>query len=638
MSNSADGKRSIDADGRDTARYSSRTDDSTTDSANSLLSPDRRTLLQGLAAAGGAGIFGLGSAGSAAAVDTSGRLSEAESKRSTADSRLIDHYDENDINHESNEDETVVDSRFMSVDRRPYVYAKALNSGDTSPLPEPPYENLVAAIEEEEWEDIVTNDHRQFVSPNASWEFATEGIESWVGTMPPAPAYDSHRTQAEMVDLYWMAENRDRFFDNFSSTHDRNEDIEEFDQESLFNTDNPARGVLEWPEDDPATAGPLVSQPLLSDVAIGAFDSIPEIQYFTEYQDYGEEYDDWEDIIYGVRGGVEPGPGQVPPEDDDRLEVDDPESGGSRFISTGRDLAAYVRADPAYEPYLRAALYLGENGASPDPALAYTDDEDIFPYIESGAVGVLDLLARVARNALTAAWHHKWAVHRRIRPETYADRVERYEDETDQPELRLDAILDDSSFYENVWSGDEIPEGSLLPLAYPEGSPAHPAYPSGHSTLGGACVTVLKAMFQDEPLLDLPGIDTLYEPTSDGGRTSYSGSDTDDVTVHRELNKLLQNVGLGRCWAGVHFRTDHVYGALLGEQVAVGTLMDHYRYNSNSDNANARQSGSETIHFTPFERGTAAMQGYEQRDNGLQAPVDGFTLQDLREQALEETI
>ena len=33
----------------------------------------------------------------------------------------------------------------------------------------------------------------------------------------------------------------------------------------------------------------------------------------------------------------------------------------------------------------------------------------------------------------------------------------------------------------------------LLGLTYPEGSPLHPSYPSGHATLAGACITVIKA-------------------------------------------------------------------------------------------------------------------------------------------------
>ena len=35
----------------------------------------------------------------------------------------------------------------------------------------------------------------------------------------------------------------------------------------------------------------------------------------------------------------------------------------------------------------------------------------------------------------------------------------------------------------------------LLSQAFPEGSPTHPAYPTGHGTVAGACITVLKFFF-----------------------------------------------------------------------------------------------------------------------------------------------
>lgn len=35
----------------------------------------------------------------------------------------------------------------------------------------------------------------------------------------------------------------------------------------------------------------------------------------------------------------------------------------------------------------------------------------------------------------------------------------------------------------------------LLPIAYPEGSPTHPAYPAGHACVAGAGATMLKAFF-----------------------------------------------------------------------------------------------------------------------------------------------
>jgi hypothetical protein len=38
----------------------------------------------------------------------------------------------------------------------------------------------------------------------------------------------------------------------------------------------------------------------------------------------------------------------------------------------------------------------------------------------------------------------------------------------------------------------------LLPMAFPESSPTHLSYPAGHATVAGACVTVLKAWFNED--------------------------------------------------------------------------------------------------------------------------------------------
>jgi hypothetical protein len=46
----------------------------------------------------------------------------------------------------------------------------------------------------------------------------------------------------------------------------------------------------------------------------------------------------------------------------------------------------------------------------------------------------------------------------------------------------------------------------LLPLAFPEGSPTHPAYGAGHATVAGACVTILKAFSMRRPRSPIPSV------------------------------------------------------------------------------------------------------------------------------------
>ena len=53
----------------------------------------------------------------------------------------------------------------------------------------------------------------------------------------------------------------------------------------------------------------------------------------------------------------------------------------------------------------------------------------------------------------------------------------------------------------------------FLSQAFPEGSPAHPAYPTGHGTVAGACITVLKFFFDGGFVIPKPQV-----PSSDGTR------------------------------------------------------------------------------------------------------------------------
>jgi hypothetical protein len=113
----------------------------------------------------------------------------------------------------------------------------------------------------------------------------------------------------------------------------------------------------------------------------------------------------------------------------------------------------------------------------------------------------------------------------------------------------------------------------LLPMAYPEGCPAHPAYPAGHASLAGACATVLKWFFNESMPIPSPVV-----ASSDGlSLSAYSGP---TLTVGAELNKLASNTCVTRDTAGVHWRTDAEQGLLLGEAIAIGMLQDMARTNT----------------------------------------------------------
>jgi hypothetical protein len=88
--------------------------------------------------------------------------------------------------------------------------------------------------------------------------------------------------------------------------------------------------------------------------------------------------------------------------------------------------------------------------------------------------------------------------------------------------------------------------------------------------IAGACVTALKAFFHESFVIPGPVV------AADDGQSlvPYTGSDAGQITVGGELNKLANNVALGRDMAGAHWRSDAEQALRLGEKVAISILRD----------------------------------------------------------------
>jgi hypothetical protein len=84
-------------------------------------------------------------------------------------------------------------------------------------------------------------------------------------------------------------------------------------------------------------------------------------------------------------------------------------------------------------------------------------------------------------------WWQKWGVHRRLRPEAFAGRVHNHK--TNAADYPIHQEILDAQVLDRIHDRHET---YLLPLAFPEGSPTHPAYGAGHATVAGACTTILK--------------------------------------------------------------------------------------------------------------------------------------------------
>ena len=509
-------------------------------------------------------------------------LSTAKQRRSEVAEKMIGAFEGHPLN-EGNEDEvTTVEYGGETV--VPFGYQKGLGYQTAFGNREERYDEFIDAIEDDDQSEYPIGGTRPLVSPPSARSVATDGTDPWIGAMPPAPDHDSPGTFLEMLEVYLATHAREVPFAEYGDGL-----ADHLDDAGLVDAFERDRGSIAaalptdaTTMDDWITApgdglfrdafpgcrdGPYVSQHLVHDVPIGAQTLDIRMEPFTEGP-FGETFEEHEEIVRSVRAGAEPGHDEGP------VSV---ERGEKEYAHTGLDLASQVRDDPAYQPYLLATLQLFDWGVPYADDVPYTNNDSVLPYIDSGAVAVLDLLGRVTRNALLAAWHQKWYVHRRLRPETYAGRVEVALDEGFEDVLAPSSKTDLPPFTElNVMQrlSDGKDATALLPLSYPEGSPAHPAYPSGHSTIAGACATVLKTFFQNPTYDELTGVEATVSPN---GEKRVPVDRPEELTVHGEINKLASNVGMGRIFAGVHYRTDHVYGMMLGEQIAVATLYDHFR-------------------------------------------------------------
>jgi hypothetical protein len=269
------------------------------------------------------------------------------------------------------------------------------------------------------------------------------------------------------------------------------------------------------------------------------------------------------------------------------------------FIRNLRDLATYVHFDALYEAYLNACLILLNMPARVDPGNPYIDmpmhrtqrTQDGFGTF--GPPHILSLVTEVATRALKAVWFQKWGVHRRLRPEEFGGRIQ--VQLVDDPGRYTGMI--NPEILASLQAGDlsaHFPAGGpyLLPQAFIEGAPTHPAYGAGHATVAGACVTVLKAWFDESEVFDpdvipavIPGVPPPVVaqmkdnrrpmvPNAAGNALVDAPTSTPVLTVGGELNKLAANIALGRNGAGVHWRSDYTESLRLGEEIAIRILQE----------------------------------------------------------------
>jgi len=457
---------------------------------------------------------------------------------------------------------------------------------------------------------------RRVVNPQSGLAFDLEGADSHALFVPPAPRLDNQEAAGEMVELYWMALLRDVNFEDFSTNEHVRAAAEELSKLPDFKGPKEiVNGQLRITQNTIFRGftrgdrkGPYVSQFLLlgteSDQRPPRHNTDPALNPLTlRYITYGSIRIDQKqrtvlpgDFLKNFEDWLRGEQGINPIRPDDQACGNDYDN-TRRYIRNMRDLANYVHFDDLPQAFWNAALILQhlERPCEPMPrgpvdvGNPYVDSRNQDGFATLGDPNILSLIGEVTTRALKATWFQKWFVHRRLRPEEFGALVHKqFSGISINSDCRVNANSFEYPFDREILNPNtsvlymifnnppNSPSGSyLLPQAYPEGSPLHPSYPAGHAVVAGACVTILKAYFDESTVIPNP-----VKPNSDGvALEHYDGH----LTVGDELDKLASNISLGRNMAGIHYRSDYEAGLNLGEEVAIRLLEEQKNniYNEN---------------------------------------------------------
>src|SRR6202795_2618449 len=439
-------------------------------------------------------------------------------------------------------------------------YSQGLPHSSIGEVEPAAYRDLLTAVNSgkpSDFANIPLGGNTKLSGPQGGLAFDLEGTDCAQLTMPPSPKVASAERAGEMVEDYWMALARGVPFSQYGEEPITAAAIVERNNLSDFAGPKTSGKVTAGTLFRGVTAGdligPYLSQFFLMPVNFGTLSVAQKFNAYAPHTDYLTNFASW----LAVQNGQGPFPANA--------------ISGTSYIKNGRDLGAWVHTDITFQAYLFAAQWLLTHGAPFNPGNPYLSIANQAGVQTFGSQHILDLLGEVSNRALKAMWYQKWFVHRALRPIAYGGLVHNTITGVAKYPVHGD-VLNSQAVAEIFKKTGHY----LLPAAYPEGGPQHPSYAEGHGVIAGACVTALKAFFNESFVIVNPMV------AADDGQSlvPYTGSDAGQITVGGELNKLANNVALGRDMAGVHWRSDAEQGLLLGEKVTISILRDQrHTYN-----------------------------------------------------------
>jgi hypothetical protein len=452
------------------------------------------------------------------------------------------------------------------------TYTKALLQDGPGRVNMNAYQSFKTALSSgnpEDFENIILGEGRKLTAPQSGLAFDLEGTDSeqfgnapsplnqeTVVIVPPAPALASAAYGTELIELYWASLLRDVPFTGYATNPVAAQAAKELTRQPDYA--GPRSGGNVTPEllfrgaFPGETIGPYISQFFITPTFLGQQPISQQQVTYKSNVDYLTDPSTWALIQNGGSSGLH--------------NEDDPQP---RFEHSGRDLSAWTHTDVLYQGYFVALLVLNTIGAPANPGSLYSKSRTQVGFATFGGPHFAGMLGEVACRALERSWYQKWFVHRRHRPESGGGIVQLIK--TGQGASISGSLNSNVLDSQAVQSSFKKYGSYLLSQAFPEGSPTHPSYPTGHGVVAGACITILKFFFDGNFVIPNPLV-----PADDGlSLLPYAGSDRNQLTVNGELNKLAHNITFGHgIHAGIHWRSDSDISMVLGEATAISFLQD----------------------------------------------------------------
>ncbi|WP_046113956.1 twin-arginine translocation pathway signal protein [Aquincola tertiaricarbonis] len=437
-----------------------------------------------------------------------------------------------------------------------------------------------------DFEKIPLGGTRKLLNPVGTLAVSLDGLNASQFALPPAPALASAQRASEAIEIYWAALLRDVPFNEFHDGTQHRDVLAAAAELSrapdfqgpkvggrvtpqtllrgavLYVDERDASGRTgRWATPPGVTDGPYVSQFLLRDVPLGSQALSARIRSYTPANEFLTQYDDW----LAIQNGQSPKA---------RIAYDNQR----RYISSTRDLAAYVHSAAAFGVIANQLLSTAASAADPSFGGIFPASQNTLapgnPYLRSktqggasgtfGAAYFQSLISLASSLGIRVNYYQKWYEQRILRPEAFGGLVQH----------RLAGGVADYPIHE-AFLGSQALERSrarngsfLLPQVYPEGAPIHSSYPGGAAIIGAVTVTLLKAFYDESLVIPNPVQPDPADPTR---LVPYAGP---PLTLGGELNKLALNYGSGRTAAGIHWRSDAAASYAQGENLVISLLRE----------------------------------------------------------------